>query len=857
MKTIIIADNLVNDYCGYNQRYVQNHVFIGVKKRNELLGSKDEQGPLINFVKNQFNRDDDLIFLRDSYQEGNASDDKYLVRYGDHCLYGKDGSEFIDPLIPIVDESEIINCTGTEFPLSELDEYFSEKHNIDIINDDAIVKNDIRILIIGFHTERRILSLACTLKNTFKFPHVAVFSHFMAGLTKESHYVALRHSFPDNFIEVLSSIQQLELFMDQDLDYLKDDTLHPVQIKPEQYLNQLNDSQKLILESICMHWSEVDLKPLSGGFSGSLLFIAKGMEGKAVTEPMVIKIDYHTPIRKEIAGYNLVKNFLGKHIPTFTFPVSVGQYSGIGMELASMEGSPLTLQSFFERGEDDYTVDKFLDLFDHSISMLTERVYKNTLELNKVAPFRHFTLHISNQSIWFKGNLENIKRHDQNGFTGMSEAVFNMFNLIRTNADAIKCQMSVGHGDLNFANIIVDEKENLWTIDWTHADLHPLAIDFTKMENDLKFVMSKDLCMDDLDNLKLMEDYILEKIVPCDVEDLPANLNFIKWDIRFKKIYKAIRLLRMAFNEVSEDENFLIYKVGLLRYALHTLSFDKTISKGECSPAQLLYTYSSIETICFALMADDYHLKIRSEKPDDYPERQRIQIDYTNWQVPCPEYSPPFYFSVSKKNISNEELVEIDPEDDWEYNKIVDWSSEALKSEEGKPLNPRGRTGIVGRGHFWYWGSNPMLFLLPVRYIKNERVFELLAPTNTEANEIVNFHYRKEDNDEKVFRRVLEKIQYNTEELIPVTIHKGYLYDYRQTDNSWVDALSYLLISDFDQRPDDKESRTKYEWKRINPEMINRLSFSHSYLIRAALSQIKETDLCEVGLIDEILNKTG
>ena len=102
-----------------------------------------------------------------------------------------------------------------------------------------------------------------------------------------------------------------------------------------------------------MHWTEAHLKPLGGGFSGSALFLASGRQGASKTEPMVIKIDQQPPIQMEIRGYNLVKDFLGKHVPTFTFPVSDGGLMGIGMELAAMEGPPSTLQDHFEKAQDD------------------------------------------------------------------------------------------------------------------------------------------------------------------------------------------------------------------------------------------------------------------------------------------------------------------------------------------------------------------------------------------------------------------------------------------------------------------------------------------------------------------------
>ena len=38
------------------------------------------------------------------------------------------------------------------------------------------------------------------------------------------------------------------------------------------------------------------------------------------------------------------------------------------------------------------------------------------------------------------------------------------------------------HGDLNFKNILFDDTNNIWFIDWTHNGTHPIEVDFAKLE---------------------------------------------------------------------------------------------------------------------------------------------------------------------------------------------------------------------------------------------------------------------------------------------------------------------------------------------------------------------------------------
>jgi hypothetical protein len=67
----------------------------------------------------------------------------------------------------------------------------------------------------------------------------------------------------------------------------------------------------------------------------------------------VLKIDQFGQMRREISGYHQVKDFFGKHVPTFSHPVSLGDSVGVAMEFAAMEGRPETLQESFERAEDE------------------------------------------------------------------------------------------------------------------------------------------------------------------------------------------------------------------------------------------------------------------------------------------------------------------------------------------------------------------------------------------------------------------------------------------------------------------------------------------------------------------------
>ncbi len=549
---------------------------------------------------------------------------------------------------------------------------------------------------------------------------------------------------------------------------------------------------------------------------------------------------------------------MGKHVPTLTFPVSFGNYSGLGMELASMEGSPTSLQEHLEKAETDYALDDFLLLFDRILNLLTKRIYRNTKIERYIAPFRHFNLHVAQQSEWLKTNLKNIQNHQVDNVYVSEEAIIKIFDAIRKNNDVVLCELCIAHGDLNLANIITDGHGNLWTIDWTHAGIHPIACDFAKMENDVKFVLTKDLTAEDFPKLQIFEEYLLNHRIPLPIQELPESLKFVTWDIRFKKIYRPIRLLRLAYSRLQSDEEWLMYKIALLRYGLHTLSFDQTLQKGECKPVQLWYALMSLEVLLFLLVGDDFHLKIRSERPDDYPERFRIPIDLANWKVDCPEYNPPYYVadSVIENNRMEKTDGETDPENHWEYIDFIDWGRPYMRGKDGKPLNPCGRTGVAGRGSLWLWGSNPMLFICPIRYDQKTGQLECLINTNKSESDIICIHYRRGESFEGAMQRAQEKTKMYAQPNYVKQLYEGYFYDLRQTDHAWVDAQVFLIYLDDRTRTEDHQSED-LRWKRLDHRLVNRLHPSYANLLRSAIMHLYEEGIHQNEFITDLLEKTG
>ncbi|MHC5023931.1 MAG: phosphotransferase [Planctomycetota bacterium] len=646
MQTIIIGIGLDNRFISPDVAFLACKESIGEPEIARLLGRGKSfgQGPLPVFLKHIA----DAITSGDDLAEFLIS--RPVTDRAPGAQPSLDDVEVLDTLKPFVGGAELVVVDEETALWDAIRAAIQRVTGTEVAALNG--RDDLRFLIVGTHTENRVLAIASFLRNVLGAKQVAVSAHLAASSSIEAHYAALRHNLPACGIRVLLDLVETALYAGLPEEPFADLPCHPCEIGPEDACASIPEEQRGIIESLCMHWSRTQLRPLQGGFSGSLLFLADGWKGQAKTEPVVLKIDQFGQMRREISGYHQVKDFFGKHVPTFSHPVSLGDSVGVAMEFAAMEGRPETLQDSFESAEDEESYRRFLDRFAKALDLLAEKLYRNTSRLAWITPYRVFGLHAEQQQRYLAGNLEHIMSYCE-GVSLPPEAMISpdsiesMFRVITANEDGIENDMCLVHGDLNYQNIICDDASNIWFIDWTHSGEYPIEMDFAKLENDVKFVMSKQFDGGDLPRLKQLEEYLLAERMPAAPSELPDHLRHVKWDLRFRKILETVRLIRRVCFEIKRSTDWLVYQIALLRYATHTLSFDQRRGRGECELPQLLHAAYSVEALAFNLVSNDFHLRIRGERPPAYPPRQTISIDFAPWSVECPEYEPPYYVHES------------------------------------------------------------------------------------------------------------------------------------------------------------------------------------------------------------------
>ncbi len=778
---------------------------------------------------------------------------------------GRPGDELQEPFRQLSGGCEVIPAARGIVPWGEL------LRSIDSVvrAGPADESTALRFLVVGCHTEGQVLAVAQALRQLAGFEEVAVCSHLVGSANQEAHHATLRHNLPLAGVQVLLDREGAAEYTGLDPAPLEGMALRPCIIEPEQVRESLNDDQKKILELLCLNWDRARLRSLQGGFSGSLLLLAEGWQGKARTEPMVIKVDAVGQMRREIDGYHRVKDICGKHVPTFGYPVAMGDLIGVGMELAAMEGHPETLQDHFEAADTEESLRSFLGRLDKSIEQLSSRLYRNTRSTSSVVPYRDFLLHTKEQLAWLEENAGHILGYWRE--VSRPEPVIDpeelrtMLSLIVTNEDGIESEICLAHGDLNMANIICDRADNIWFIDWTHTAEHLIEQDFSKLENDIKFVASKDFDCEEVPRLQLFEEYLLSHPVPADASGLPDSLRFAKWDLRYRKILEAVSRIRRACFALKESDDWLIYKIALLKYALHTLSFDKRRGMGECELPQLMHALGSAAALAFELVTDDYHLKIRGERPPSYPARQRVSLDQALWAVECDVYDPPYH--VDPTVLANDRTRVAggwaDPEALGPGASDVMSDGAGTAEAQTPPLNPRGRTGLAGRGLLGRWGANPSVSVVVSRLNTETGDVEILLgqkPGRVNLSLPRGFVLSGESATEAAVRVAADETGVDVGDLVGEVLAEGYYYDPRQTDHAWVELTGFLCHDPdrfSDASPDVTETFEQTDWWPMTASTVNEIDSGGAALVRKAAVRLRESGQLDPDRASRIVSETG
>lgn len=229
-----------------------------------------------------------------------------------------------------------------------------------------------------------------------------------------------------------------------------------------------------------------------------------------------------------------------------------------------------------------------------------------------------------------------------------------------------------------------------------------------------------------------------------------------------------------------------------------------------------------------------------SNTHEEYPIR--CEVLEKDWNKPCQSYRPPTYTS---KRVS----------DQYTLNGKNGWADCNRDSEPGLLRNPKGRTGLTGRGLLGRYGPNNAadLFLFKRDPTDQDTIF-FVAVRRKDAGvfampggminrgEIPYSAAIREFCEEAQFEKKNESLKKLFDDKKPMFTYSGYVDDPRNTDVAWMWTTAFFIDAsgvevELSGNPDEV---TEVAWLRVHRKngLENELYASHGDIISKSLKSI-------------------
>lgn len=546
-------------------RAIPNQLHIGPAESRRLLGDDPRTGPLGRFLAAFYRgatADHAAVHIRDWHDAGDPAQAGHLAHFGPHCLKGTRGAEYVEPLEELsggsvrtltVDSTVLNDFEGTDLAA-----------RIRALVGTAPPR-DVVAGIIGVWTDVKVQYLAYDLLTRLGFEHLVLCSALCASRSRVRHFQALDFLAQNLAVEVVDGIPSFLARLGIGADAARP-PVAPYGVRLEG--DPVDGEDADLARHLFRNCRSVRLRSLSGGFSGAKVFRTESVDQEGRREvPFVFKSDSLEKIAKERAAVERVENILGTSAPAMADFADLATRGAIKYFYASMHHSPVdTLQAKLRRAPSPAAVETlFAQLWDDILVRLSQSPVRDRLQL-----FQHYQFRPG----YAKNSVDRAEAlgraamglPDPRGFYDRVPEF-----LKRDPQDA---PVAWVHGDLNYANVLMDDAGNSWLIDYFHTGAAHALKDCAKLENDLKFILLPVGSREALSRMRDYEEFLLSQpSLDRPPGPLPASLS---GDAALERCHAGVRCIRGWAHElcagVTSMEHYLI---ALLRYSAHTMGFDE------------------------------------------------------------------------------------------------------------------------------------------------------------------------------------------------------------------------------------------------------------------------------------------
>lgn len=335
---------------------------------------------------------------------------------------------------------------------------------------------------------------------------------------------------------------------------------------------------ELIIRSIFAEASCVCLKRLTGGFTAST-FAADAYDryGRR-TLPTVVKISpYSIAKREEEAYHTAVRPFILNNATVLFGKASHGDFGGLRYNFVGITGaeSKLTpLETIYVSGD----LGDALSIVEQTMQNVLEPWYGQAKPM-QVQPFKDHDM---------RGLFPNLPMTAQRSLGISADEPFiysailgrdvvNPFWFIQHHYDTflehtVTWNAGITHGDLNFNNVLVDERRNIYVIDFSETRVRNVASDFARLEAIALMQYTRlNESNDEAVLLRMLETFLAGDLYHPVLPDRPGLDNPML--MRAIQLTETVR--RLARHRLGKDTYDAPYLFPLFQWVVPIVAFEQ------------------------------------------------------------------------------------------------------------------------------------------------------------------------------------------------------------------------------------------------------------------------------------------